>query len=75
MVAKLISLFTLLLDLLSELRGVFLYRVSERVSQHIHDILYRKDLRWRYIIEKMDGNSLKKEPLDSPGFIQFCELE
>jgi hypothetical protein len=70
-----VSPFTLLHDVLSELRGEFLCRVSELVSQHIHDILYRKDLSWRYMFEKMDGNSLKKEPLDSPEFIQFCELE
>jgi len=70
-----VSLFTVFLDVLSELRGDFLCRVSELVSQHIHDILYRKDLSWRYVFEKMDGNSLKKEPLDSPEFIQFCELE
>ena len=45
------------------------------VFQHIHNILYRKDLSWRYMFKKMNGNSLKKEFLDSLGFIQFCELE
>jgi hypothetical protein len=70
-----ISLFTVFLDVLSELRGDFLCRVSELVSQHIHDILYKKDLSWRYMFEMMDGNSLKNESFDSPGFIQFCKLE
>lgn len=69
------TLFALFLELLSELRRDFLRKVSELVSQHIHDILYRKDLSWKYVFEKMDGDTLKKEPLDSPGFIQFCELE
>ena len=70
-----VSLFTVFLDVFSEVRGEFLCRVSELVSQNIHDILYGKDLSWRSVFEKMDGNSLKKEPLDSPEFIQFCELE
>jgi hypothetical protein len=68
-------LFTLFLDVLSELRGDFLHKVSELVSRHIHDILYRRYLSWKYGFEKIDGDVLKKEPLDSPGFIQFCELE
>jgi hypothetical protein len=45
------------------------------VSRRIHDVLYRRDLTWKYAFEKMDGDSLKKEPLDSPGFIEFCEVE
>ena len=45
------------------------------VSQHIHDILYRSDLSWKYAFEEMDERSLKQEPLDSPGFVRFCELE
>jgi hypothetical protein len=28
----------------------------------------------KYGFEKIDGDTLKKEPLNSPGFIQFCEL-
>lgn len=63
------------LDVLSELRGDFLQKVSELVSQHIRDILYRRDLSWKYVFEKMDEDSLKEEPLDSPRFIQFCKLE
>ncbi|KAJ9634554.1 hypothetical protein H2199_008837 [Coniosporium tulheliwenetii] len=70
-----VSLFTVFLDVLAELRGDFLQQVSGLVSQHIHDILYRRDLSWKYVFEKMDGDSLKKEPLDSPGFIRFCGLE
>jgi hypothetical protein len=68
-------LFAVFLDVLTELRGDFLHKVSDLVSQHIHDILYRKDLSWKYGFENIDGDTLKKEPLDSPGFIQFCELE
>ena len=70
-----VFLFNVFLDLLSELRGDFLRKISGLVSVHIQDILYRRDLQWRYVFEKLDGNSLKQEPLDSPGFIQFCELE
>ena len=70
-----VPLFTVYLDALSELRGDFLQKISESVSQHIPDILYRRDLSWKYVFEKMDEGSLKREPLDSPSFIQFCELE
>jgi hypothetical protein len=68
-------LFTVFLTVLNEFRGEFLHKVSELVSRHIHDILYRKDLSWKYGFEKIGGDTLKREPLDSPGFIQFCELE
>jgi hypothetical protein len=68
-------IFTLFMDVLYEFRGDFLHKVSELVSRHIHDILYRKDLSWKYGFEKIDGDALKKEPLDSPGFVQFCESE
>jgi hypothetical protein len=68
-------LFDVFLDVLNELRGDFLHKVSELVSQHIHDILYRKDLSWKYRFEKIDGDTLKREPLDSRGFTQFCDLE
>jgi len=45
------------------------------ISQHILDILYRFDLSWKYTFEKIDEKSLKQEPLDSPGFVGFCELD
>lgn len=70
-----VSLFIVFLDVLAELRGDFLQQVSGLVSQYIHDIFCRKNLGWKYVFEKMDGDSLKKEPLDSPGFIRLCGLE
>jgi hypothetical protein len=69
------ALFTVFLTVLDEFRGDLLHKVSELVSRHIHDILYRKDLSWKYGFEKIDGDTLKKEPLDSPESIQFCEIE
>jgi hypothetical protein len=63
------------LTVLNEFRGDFLYKISESVSRHIYDILYREDLSWKYGFEKIDEDTLKKKPLDSLGFIQFCELE
>jgi hypothetical protein len=68
-------LFTEFFTVLNEFRGEFLHKVSELVSRHIHDIIYRKDLSWKYGFEKIGGDTLKREQLDSPGFIQFCELE
>lgn len=70
-----IPLFTSFLDVVEELRGEFLRKVSDAVSSHIRDILYRKDLSWKYVFEGMDEEALKREKLDSPGFIRFCDLE
>jgi hypothetical protein len=70
-----VSAFMAFLDVLSELRGDFLRKVSEAVSQHISDILYRRDLKWKYVFERMDGETLKRERHDSPGLIQFCGIE
>lgn len=70
-----IPLFTLFLDVLIEFRGDFLRTVSELVSQHICEILYRKDLNRKYVFETLDGNHLKQEHLDSNNFIKFCELD
>jgi hypothetical protein len=70
-----IRIGTILLDVLEEIHGDFLRQVGEVVSQRIHDILYRRDLTWKYVFEKIDGDSLKEEPLDFPSFVQFCELE
>jgi hypothetical protein len=66
-------LFTVF-DVLNELRGDFFPKINELVSRYIHNILYRKDLSWKYGFKKIDGDALKKEPLNSPGFIQFREL-
>ena len=57
--------FTVFLTVLNKLRGDFFHKVSELVSQHIRDILYRQDLSRIYGFEKIDGGTLKKEPLDS----------
>jgi hypothetical protein len=59
----LIPLFTVFLDVLNELRGEFLHKISDLVSQHIHDIFYRKDLSWKYGFEKIDGKTLKRSYL------------
>jgi len=63
------------LDVLEDLRGDFLRNVSSLVSSHIHDILWRPDVAQKYIFERIDGETLKKEQLDSPGLVRFCELE
>jgi len=70
-----VDTFLTFLDVLEDLRGDFLRQVSSLVSSHIHDILWRLDVAQKYIFERMDGEALKKEQLDSPGFIRFCELE
>jgi hypothetical protein len=69
------NIFSVFLEVLFEQRGSFLVEVSQLVSQHIQNILYRKDLRLKYAFETVDKMVLKQEPLDSPEFIHFCELE
>jgi hypothetical protein len=63
------------LDVLNELRGEFFHKISDLMSQYIYNILYRKDLSWKYEFEKIDEEILKKEPFGFPGFIYFCELK
>lgn len=67
--------FSLFLEILIEFRGDFLRKVSGLVSQHICEILYRKDLNRRYVFETLDGDDLKQEHLDSENLMKFCELE
>ena len=69
------SIFSVFLEVLFEQRGSFLVEVSQSVSQHIQNILYRKDVRLKYAFKTIDKMVLKQEPLDSPEFIRFCELE
>jgi len=69
------SLFPAFLHVLEELRGEFLRKVSNAMSSHIRDILYRKNLSWKYVFERMDVEALRRERLDSPWFIRFCELD
>lgn len=63
------------IEVLDELRGNFLRKVSGLVAQHIDDILERRDLDRKYVFEGIEGISLKQEPLDSSSFIQFCQIE
>ena len=70
-----IPLFTLLLDVLTEFCGDFLHTVSGLVSQHICEILYRKDPNRKYVFETLDGHHLKQEHLDSNNLIKYCELD
>ena len=63
------------LQVLHEQRGDFLVKVSQSISEHIRDILYGKEIELKYIFKKVDKMALKQEPLDSPEFVRFCEIE
>jgi len=67
--------FSLFLDGLLEFQKDFLHQVSQLVSQHIQDILNRRDLSRKYVLENINGNYLKQEPLDSSSFVDYCGLE
>ena len=68
-------LLTMFLDILYEQRGDFLVKVSHSISEHIRDILHGKEVGMKYTFENMDKMALKQEPLDSPEFVRFCEIE
>jgi len=70
-----LPLFSLCLDGLLEFQKDFLHQVSQLVSQHIQDILNRRDLSRKYVLENINGNYLKQEPLDSSSFVDYCGLE
>jgi hypothetical protein len=70
-----IPVITIFLEVLDEFRGDFLRKVSELVSQRIHDILYRRDLSQRYVFERVDAELVRKEQHDSEKFFLFCGLE
>jgi hypothetical protein len=74
-IEKLNFFFVIFFIVLNEFRKVFFYKINELVFRYIHDILYRKDLNRKYKFKKIDGDILKRESLNSPGVIQFCELE
>ena len=50
-------------------------RSATPISEHIRDILHGKEVGMKYTFENMDKMSLKQEPLDSPEFVRFCEIE
>ncbi len=67
-------LFSLFLNVLKKFREDFLCKVSELISQHIYEILYRKDLSRKYVFKNMNENYLKQESFNSSHFIKFCKL-
>ncbi|MCJ1475014.1 hypothetical protein MMC13_003674 [Lambiella insularis] len=69
------SIFSVFLEVLFEKRGSFLVKVSQSVSRHIQNIVYRKDLTSKYAFETVDKMLLKQEPMDSQQLIRFCALE
>ena len=56
-------------------RGSFPMRVSQLISEHIHEILQGDKTGVRYTFETIGRESLRQEHLDSPEFIRFCESE
>jgi hypothetical protein len=55
--------------------GATFDKVSHLISEHIRNILHGKEVDMKYTFENVDKMSLKQEPLDSPEFVRFCEIE
>jgi hypothetical protein len=68
-------LFNVFIEILEELRGDFLRKVGDAVSDRIQDILQRRDLRRRYVFESIDDHALRKAHFDSADILRACELE
>jgi hypothetical protein len=59
------------LNILVELRGDFITRVSTAMSYRISYILYPRDLRSRYKFETIDAGLLRSHPLDAPVLVDL----
>ncbi|KIW00337.1 uncharacterized protein PV09_08050 [Verruconis gallopava] len=66
------SVFDGFLDILTELRGDFIREVSTTVSLHLTDILFRRDLQWKYRFETVDAQTLRSHRLDAPVLVELC---
>lgn len=67
-------LFREFLTVLSDLRGDFLRSVSDLISKRIEDIVFRRDLVWEYMFEKIDCHELMGQTPDSATFIEYCAI-
>ncbi|KAF2240208.1 hypothetical protein BU26DRAFT_573023 [Trematosphaeria pertusa] len=68
------ELFKTFLDVLDEQRGNFIREVATSLLK-IRDILLREDLSRQFEFERVDGESIKKEQLNSSNLIQLCALQ
>jgi hypothetical protein len=60
---------------LDDLRGNFINQVSKAVSQHVADILNGQDLKWKYIFETTEDETLRSYALDTPVLVDLCTAE
>ena len=67
--------FRIFLKHLDDLRGDFIRRISKNVSQHIADILYGQDLKWKYGFETAEDEALRSYALDAPVLVDLCAAE
>lgn len=69
------AVFDTFVDILVELRGDFIKRVSTAMSHRISDVLYRRDLQSRCKFETIDAGILRSHPLDAPVLVDLCSTE
>lgn len=65
-------MFDAFLDTLIDLRGDFISKVSDAVARHIPDILYKRELQWKYKFETVDGGVLRSHRMDAPILVDLC---
>ena len=69
------SMFKAFLGVLDQLRGDFIRKISKAVSQHVADILYGQDLKWKYVFEATEDNALRSYALDAFDLVDLCTAE
>lgn len=68
-------MFSTFLDVFDEKRGEVVQAISASITTAIDNILHKRDLGRRYVFKIVEEDTLKKEPLGSDKFIQFCEFD
>ena len=66
--------FKSLINILDEERGGFLCKCSQQMT-HFLNLLSGSIPERKYMLEDTDGSLVKEEPFDSPGLIEYLELD
>lgn len=59
-----LPLFTHFLNILNKYRNNFFCRINKQISEHVNNILGKKNFRYKYKFEKINADFLKGEPHD-----------
>ena len=68
-------MFKAFLGVLDQLRGDFIRKISKAVLQHVIDILYGQDLKWKYVFKAIEDNAVRLYALDASDLVDLCTAE